>query len=457
MASGTDIAGTADQFRYTSGALSGDGSIIARVVSFDNTDASAKAGVMIRASTAGNSAFAMVDVTPAGTIQFIRRATSGTSTTTLATAAPGVLPRFIQLTRVGNNFSASYSADGITWTALGTTTSITMGAAVRVGFASTSRSARKSAVAVFDNIALTGAIGDPVPTYNALPAPTDLVAAAAAGASTAIVLNWTAVADAAGYAVERSVDGVAFTRLSPTVAAGVTTYTDSGLFGSMRWWYRVVALATDSTSSAPSTTTSAINKPSAPTIPPAAYAVPAISPAAGTSIDLNWSDVQGDQGYRVERSTDGITFTTLSANTGTNLNGYNDTSVSASRAYVYRITPLTNVGDGVAPSLLITAGSRWTTSSFAVTARASNSMTLGWTDFATETGYRIERTTTGVTGWTTVATLAAGRHDVDRPERDGVERILLSHRRRVADRRVDLVVDRLRRVASVDATHRRLD
>jgi regulation of enolase protein 1 (concanavalin A-like superfamily) len=408
MASGTDIAGSSDQFRFTHDQLNGDGSIVARVLSLDNTDASAKAGVMIRGSIAANSAFAMVNVTPSGTVQFIRRTSNG-GTATTTSASPGALPRWVRLQRTGSNFTASYSADGVSWTALGTTTSITMNPSVQVGFASTARGARKSGFAEFSNFAFTGSLGEAAPVYNTLAAPTGLVAAAAAGASTAIVLNWNAVADAVGYFVERSVDGVEFTRLSNAVAAGVTSFTDSGLFGSMRWWYRVVARAGDATTSAPSATASAVNKPSAPAIPNSGYAVPAISVTTSTTtpIYLNWADVQGDQGYRVERSPDGVNFTTLST-TGTNLNAYNDTTAVVNTGYVYRITPVTSVGDGVAQSLLINTGTRWTTSALAITARASSSMSIGWTDFAGESGYRIERTTNGVTGWTSVATLGAG-------------------------------------------------
>ena len=53
-ASGGDIWGNADAFRFVSMRLSGDGQLTARVVGLENTDAWAKAGVMIRETlTAG--------------------------------------------------------------------------------------------------------------------------------------------------------------------------------------------------------------------------------------------------------------------------------------------------------------------------------------------------------------------------------------------------------------------
>src|SRR6185295_1271198 len=45
---GADIWDSADAFRFTYRTLAGDGEMIARVASLDNTDAWAKAGVMIR-------------------------------------------------------------------------------------------------------------------------------------------------------------------------------------------------------------------------------------------------------------------------------------------------------------------------------------------------------------------------------------------------------------------------
>src|SRR6185369_17549209 len=57
--SGSDIWDTADAFRYIYRTLNGDGEIAARVLSLDDTDAWAKAGVMIRESLAADSKFAM--------------------------------------------------------------------------------------------------------------------------------------------------------------------------------------------------------------------------------------------------------------------------------------------------------------------------------------------------------------------------------------------------------------
>ena len=59
-ASGADIWGTADQFHFVYQQLSGDGEIVARVASIQNTSIWAKAGVMIRETLDANSKHAMV-------------------------------------------------------------------------------------------------------------------------------------------------------------------------------------------------------------------------------------------------------------------------------------------------------------------------------------------------------------------------------------------------------------
>src|SRR5262249_44574214 len=52
---GADIGGTSDAFRFAYQTLTGDGAILARVASQDNTNSSAKAGVMIRGGLAANA------------------------------------------------------------------------------------------------------------------------------------------------------------------------------------------------------------------------------------------------------------------------------------------------------------------------------------------------------------------------------------------------------------------
>ncbi|UFS71249.1 Ig-like domain-containing protein [Geomonas sp. RF6] len=184
--SGADIYGTADAFRYVYQPLTGDGQIVARVVSLQNTYSYAKGGVMIRESLTANSAHAMVDVTPLHGVEFSRRASTGG--TTAVTGATGVAPYWVKLVRKGSTFSAYASADGRSWTLIGTTT-ISMANSVYIGLIVSSHNNALLNTATFDNVALAGQVSLPTvaitsPAVDATfvaPATVNITASATAG------------------------------------------------------------------------------------------------------------------------------------------------------------------------------------------------------------------------------------------------------------------------------------
>lgn len=152
---GADIWGTADAFHYArlEGGLDGDGEIVARVVSVQNTNGWAKAGVMIRETTAAGSVHAMTVMTPSNGVAFQRRTTTnGSSDNTNVTATT---PRWVKLTRTGNTFASFHSADGDTWTQIGSNVTISMNSSVEIGLCVTSHANNNLCEAVFDNISVS--------------------------------------------------------------------------------------------------------------------------------------------------------------------------------------------------------------------------------------------------------------------------------------------------------------
>jgi len=134
--SGADIWGTVDEFRFVRQNASGDCSVTARIDTVQNTNVWAKAGVMIRNTLNADSMHAMVVVTPGSGVSFQRRTgTAGTSTST--TTAGITAPRWVRITRTGSTFTGYHSADGATWTNMGSAT-ITMNTGVYMGLAVTS-------------------------------------------------------------------------------------------------------------------------------------------------------------------------------------------------------------------------------------------------------------------------------------------------------------------------------
>jgi hypothetical protein len=133
---GADIWGTADQFNFVSRALAGNGSVTAQVTAIANTDAWAKAGVMLRSDDTPGSPFANVNVTAGHGVIFEWRNTAGAAAASV-TIAGVVAPAWVRVTRFGNNFSGFYSTDGSHWTQIGTSQTIAMNATALAGLAVT--------------------------------------------------------------------------------------------------------------------------------------------------------------------------------------------------------------------------------------------------------------------------------------------------------------------------------
>jgi regulation of enolase protein 1 (concanavalin A-like superfamily) len=148
--SGADIWGSSDAFRYTYLSASGDCDITARVASVSNTDPWAKAGVMIRETLNANSTHATAVVTPGSGVAFQWRSTTGGGSFT-TTVSGLTAPYWVRVTRVGNVFTGYYSADGSTWTTIGSQT-ITMAANVYIGLPVTSHTTGAICGATIDNV-----------------------------------------------------------------------------------------------------------------------------------------------------------------------------------------------------------------------------------------------------------------------------------------------------------------
>jgi hypothetical protein len=148
---GTDIWNNSDQFHYVYQPLSGDGEIVARVVSMEDTDYWAKAGVMIRESLAANSRHAFVAAANQAGARFQWRSETGGFSGDRALQEGLGRPYWVRLVRQGNTFTGSISLDGVNWTQT-TSETISMGQEVFVGLAVTSHNPSRINTSVFDNV-----------------------------------------------------------------------------------------------------------------------------------------------------------------------------------------------------------------------------------------------------------------------------------------------------------------
>jgi regulation of enolase protein 1 (concanavalin A-like superfamily) len=228
---GADIWSWDDSFRYVYQPLDGDGEIIARVVRMQNTNTWAKAGVMIRESVGSGAPNAVVDLVPSGAIEFLARTTWGTATIVggTSTQAP---PAWVKLTRNGDTFTASVSADGSDWQVVGSQI-VWMSRAVVVGLAVTSHDTSALNASVFDNVRVTAGSSAQPPSAPTSPTPSSGDTGVAMSAS----LSWSALG-ATSYDVSFGT-----TNPPPQVATGLTTasYRPPSMAGNTRYFWRVVA------------------------------------------------------------------------------------------------------------------------------------------------------------------------------------------------------------------------
>ncbi len=150
---GSDIWNASDQFNFDSQSYTGDGSLVAQVTSQTNTDPWAKAGVMFRNDNTAGTMFADVVVTPGNGVNFQWRNSTGGQ---CGNAEVGGItaPVWVELTRLGNTFTAYYSTNGSTWLQIGSTQTISMNSTALAGLAVTSHNNSLIGTATFSNVSL---------------------------------------------------------------------------------------------------------------------------------------------------------------------------------------------------------------------------------------------------------------------------------------------------------------
>jgi len=224
-----------------------------------------------------------------------------------------------------------------------------------------------------------------------LSAPSSLTATAVS--SSRINLSWTDnEINEAGYKVERSPDGITFTEIASSLPANSTTYSDLGLSPGTQYYYRVRCFfgSVDSPYSnvADATTFIVVAAPTSLTA----------TAASPSQINLAWTDnATNEVGYKVERSTDGSTFTEI-ADLPANSTSFANTGLPSGTLYFYRVrayngsifSGYSNVAQATTQVVINPP------TDLVATAVSPNQIDLNWTDNATnEAGYKVERSTDG--------------------------------------------------------------
>jgi chitodextrinase len=171
-------------------------------------------------------------------------------------------------------------------------------------------------------------------------APTALTATATG--QTSVSLSWGAATGNIGvtrYTILRGGTAVG------TVAAGTTSYSDTGLTSGTQYTYQVTASDAAGNVSQPSNQAAVTTQ--ADTTPPTAPGTPVVSSLTSAQVGLTWTtstDDVGVAGYRVTRN--GSVIATVTGGS------YTDTSVSPGTSYTYAITAYDAAGNSATSGTL---------------------------------------------------------------------------------------------------------
>ena len=130
-------------------------------------------------------------------------------------------------------------------------------------------------------------------------------------------------------------------------------------------------------------------------------AVPVATQATG--MVLNWTDGSGETGYAVERSVDGVNFTSV-ATTAANVTTYTDNPSFGSMRWWYRLAAVDATGKSVYSSVVSVINKPAAPATAQAVTVSSTKLSISWRDVSGDTGYRVERSADGGGTWTTLGT-----------------------------------------------------
>ena len=248
--------------------------------------------------------------------------------------------------------------------------------------------------------------------------PTNLTAQAVS--TSQINLSWNTPSNLGGllltgYQIDRSTNsGSTWNTIVSNTGSTTTTYSNTGLSPSTAYTYRVSAITVLITSS-PSNTASATTY-SPITVPQSPIGLTATA-ISSSQINLSWNTPSNNggspiTGYQILRSTNDGSWSTIVSNTGSTSTTYSNTGLSPSTTYAYQVSAINSVGTSSPSNTATTTtpvqlSAPQPPSSLVASAASSSQINLSWiaptnNGGSTITGYKIERSTSGGSTWSTI-------------------------------------------------------
>ncbi len=216
------------------------------------------------------------------------------------------------------------------------------------------------------------------------------------------------MANETGFKIERKTGaGGTYSQIA-TVGAGVVTYSNTGLVVNTNYYYRV--RATNAGGDSPYSNEANATTLNAAPAAPSGLAATAISTS---QINLSWTDnAPNETGFKIERKTgSGGTYAQIGT-VGAGVTSYNDTGLSVTTTYYYRVRATNSIGDSTysnEANATTLDNVPAAPSNLTANAASSNQINLSWTDNATnETGFKIERKTGSGGTYSQIAAVGAG-------------------------------------------------
>ena len=163
--SGNDINGRSsnDSFQYAYIEMNGDGALMAKIESIENTDPSAKAAIVFRESLASNSDMAAVYARARDGYEFSSRGFSAADGSGTLSVSASSKPIWIKIERRGNNVVGFVGPDGISWSPMQNTVFNGRGT-YYLGLGVTAHNNNLVSTARFTNVRISTGTVQPTPT-----------------------------------------------------------------------------------------------------------------------------------------------------------------------------------------------------------------------------------------------------------------------------------------------------